>query len=132
MLIAFILAASLPFVLRKPALVDQSTPFVIEHKHITIRMQDEVGDKETAKTSGTVTWNQGGVGVDHAVVYLFRVDHQAKELVETARTYTDQQGKFEVLTPAGLEVQIFVDPKDAKVTASSVSINRIDIKCNPC
>ena len=52
--------------------------------------------------------------MDHAVVYLFRVDHRAKELVETARTYTDQQGKFEVLTPAGLEVQIFVDTKDAK------------------
>ena len=44
--------------------------------------------------------------MDHAVVYLFRVDYQAKELVETARTYTDQQGKFEMLTPAGLEVQI--------------------------
>ena len=72
MLIAFILAASLPFVLRKPAVVDQSTPFVIEHKHITIRMQDELVDKETAKTSGTITWNQDGAGVDHAVVYLFR------------------------------------------------------------
>jgi len=35
-------------------------------------------------------------------------------LVETARTYTDQQGRFEMLTPADLEVQIFVDPKDAK------------------
>ena len=46
------------------------------------------------------------------------VDHQAKELVEASRTYTDQQGRFEILTPAGLEVQIFVDPKDAKnVTA---------------
>ena len=76
-------------------------------------MQDEVVDKETAKTSGTVTWNQGGAGVDHAVVYLFRVDHQAKELVEASRTYTDQQGRFEMLTPAGLEVQIFVDPKEA-------------------
>ena len=52
--------------------------------------------------------------MDHAVVYLFRVDHQAKELVESSRTYTDQQGRFEMLTPAGLEVQIFVDPKDAK------------------
>ena len=113
MLIAFILAASLPFVLRKPALVDQSTPFVIEHKHITIRMQDELVDKETAKTSGTITWNQDGAGVDHAAVYLFRVDLQAKELVEASRTYTDQQGRFEMLTPAGLEVQIFVDPKDA-------------------
>jgi len=48
------------------------------------------------------------------MVYLFRVDHQAKELVEASRTYTDQQGRFELLTPAGLEVQIFVDPKDAK------------------
>jgi len=114
MLIAFILAASLPFVLRKPTLVDQSTPFVIEHKHITIRMQDEVVDKETAKTSGTITWNQDGAGVDHAVVYLFRVDLQAKELVEASRTYTDQQGRFELLTPAGLEVQIFVNPKGAK------------------
>ena len=112
LLIAFILAASLPFVLRKPIKIDQSTPFVIEHKYITIRMQDEVVDTAT-KTSGTVTWNQGGAGVDHAVVYLFRVDHQAKELVEASRTYTDQQGRFEMLTPAGLEVQIFVDPKDA-------------------
>jgi len=76
-------------------------------------MQDEVVDKETAKTLGAVTWNQGGAGVDHAVVYLFRVDHQAKELVEASRTYTDQQGRFEMLTPAGLEVQVFVDPKDA-------------------
>ena len=70
--------------------------------------------------------------MDQAAVCLFRVDHQAKELVEASRTYTDQQGRFEMLTPAGLEVQIFVDPKDAKVAASSVSINRIDIKCNPC
>ena len=46
--------------------------------------------------------------------YLFRVDHPAKELVETAHTYTDHQGRFEMLTPAGLEVQIFVDPKGAK------------------
>ena len=49
-----------------------------------------------------------------SMVYLFRVGHQAKELVESSRTYTDQQGRFEMLTPAGLEVQIFVDPKDAK------------------
>ena len=42
------------------------------------------------------------------MVYLFRVDHRAKELVEASRTYTDQQGGFEMLTPAGLEVQIFV------------------------
>ena len=48
------------------------------------------------------------------MVYLFRVEHQAKELVEAIRTYTDQQGRFEMLTPAGLEVQIFVDTKDAK------------------
>ena len=95
-------------------MVDQSTPFVIEHKYITIRVQDEVVDKETAKTSGTITWNQDGAGVDHAVVYLFRVDLQAKELVEASRTYTDQQGRFELLTPAGLEVQIFVNPKGAK------------------
>ena len=100
--------------LRKPASVGQSTPFVIEHKHVTIHVQDEVVDQETTKTSGTVTWNQGGAGVDQAVVYLFRVDHQAKELVESSRTYTDPQGRFELLTPAGLEVQIFVDPKDAK------------------
>ena len=52
--------------------------------------------------------------MDHAIVYLFRVDHPAKELVEASRTYTDRQGRFEMLTPAGLEVQIFVDPKDAK------------------
>ena len=77
-------------------------------------MQDEVADHQTVKTSGTVTWNQDGAGVDHAEVYLFRVDHQAKELVETARTYTNPQGGFEMLMPAGLEVQIFVDPKNAK------------------
>ena len=52
--------------------------------------------------------------MDQAVVYLFRVDHPAKELVETGRTYTDPQRGFKILTPAGLEVQIFVDPKDAK------------------
>ena len=33
--------------------------------------------------------------------------------MESSRTYTDQQGNFEMLTPAGL-VQIFVDPKEAK------------------
>ena len=48
------------------------------------------------------------------MVYLFRVGHQAKELVEASRTYTDQQGRFEMLAPAGLEVQIFVDLKGAK------------------
>jgi len=101
LLISFILAASLPFVLKKPAPVDQS--IIIEHKYITIHMQDEVVDQQTTKTSGTITRNQDGAGVDHAVVYLFRVDHQAKELVETARTYTDPQGGFEMLTPAGLE-----------------------------
>jgi len=52
--------------------------------------------------------------VDQALVYLFRVDHPAKELVEAGRTYTDPQRGFKILTPAGLEVQIFVDPKDAK------------------
>ena len=77
-------------------------------------MQDEAVNTKTTRTSGTVTLNQGGAGVDHAIVYLFRVDHQAKELVETSRTYTDPQGRFEMLTPAGLELQIFVDPKDAK------------------
>ena len=64
--------------------------------------------------SGTVAWNQGGVGMDHAAVYLFRIDHQAKELVEASHTYTDQQGRFEMLTPAGLELQIFVNPKEAR------------------
>ena len=112
LLIAFILAAFLPFVLRKPAPVDQST--VIEHKYITIQMKDQAVDQQTVRTSGTVTWNQGGTGVDHAVVYLFRVDHRAKELVEASRTYTDRQGGFQMLTPTGLEVQIFVDPKEAK------------------
>ena len=70
LLIAFILAASLPFVLRKPAPVDQST--VIEHKYITIRMQDEAVNKETTKTSGTVTWNQDGAGVDHAAIPIHK------------------------------------------------------------
>ena len=100
-LIDFTLAASLPLVLRKPVKIDQSTPFVIEHKYITIRMQDEAVNTETTKTSGTVTWNQGGAGVDHAAVYLFRVDHRAKELVEASRTYTDRQGGFQMLTPTG-------------------------------
>tara|TARA_B100001146_G_C16029554_1_gene368722 strand:- start:232 stop:411 length:180 start_codon:yes stop_codon:yes gene_type:complete len=36
-----------------------------------------------------------------------------EKLVESSRTYTDQQGNFEMLTPASLEVQIFVDPKEA-------------------
>ena len=48
-------------------------------------MQDEAVDQETTKTSGTVTWNQGVAGVDQALVYLFRVDHPAKELVEAGR-----------------------------------------------
>ena len=34
--------------------------------------------------------------------------------MEASRIYTDPQGRFEILTPAGLEVQIFVDPKEAK------------------
>ena len=34
--------------------------------------------------------------------------------MEASRTYTNQQVRFEMLTPAGLEVQIFVDPKEAK------------------
>jgi hypothetical protein len=70
-------------------------------------MRDEVADHQTVKTSGTVTWNQDGAGVDQAVVYLFRVDPQAKELVEAGRTYTNPQGRFEMLTPAGLEVRGF-------------------------
>ena len=78
-------------------------------------MQDEVADQQTVKTSGTVTWNQGGAGVGRAIVYLFRVDHQAKELVEASRTYTDQQGRFEMLTPAGLEVQIFLNQKKPRM-----------------
>ena len=41
-------------------------------------MKDEAVDQQTVMTSGTVTWNQDGVGVAHAVVYQFRVDHQAK------------------------------------------------------
>ena len=48
---------------------------------------------------------------------LFRVDYQAKELVEASHTYTDQQGRFEMLTPAGLEVQIFVDPNAKNMPA---------------
>jgi len=67
-------------------------------------MKDGVIDQETTETSGTVTWNQGGARVDHAVICLFRVDQQAKELVEVNRTYTEPQGRFEMLTPAGLEV----------------------------
>ena len=34
--------------------------------------------------------------------------------MEAARTYTDPQGGFEMLMSAGLEVQIFVDPKGAE------------------
>ena len=49
--------------------------------------------------------------MDQALVYLFRVGHPAKELVEAGRTSTDPQGGFEMLTPVGLEVQSFVDPK---------------------
>ena len=57
--------------------------------------------------------------MDQAVVYLFCVDHPAKKLVEAGRTYTDPQGGFEMLTPAGLEVQIFVDPKEDKLVSTS-------------
>ena len=35
---------------------------------MNICMQDEVVDQERAKTSSPVTWNQGGAGVDQAVV----------------------------------------------------------------
>ena len=52
----------------------------------------------------TVTWDQDGTGVDHAVIDLFHVDEQDKELVEASRTYTDQQGKFAMLMPSGLEL----------------------------
>ena len=34
--------------------------------------------------------------------------------MEAIRSYVYQQGRFEMPTPAGLEVQIFVDPKEAK------------------
>ena len=34
--------------------------------------------------------------------------------MEASHIYTDQQDRFEMLTPAGLEVQIFVDSKGAK------------------
>ena len=36
------------------------------------------------------------------------------ELVEASRSYAYRQGRSKMLTPAGLEVQIFVDTKDAK------------------
>ena len=49
-------------------------------------MQDEVADQQTVKTLGTATWNQDGAGVDHAVVCLFRVDHQAKETENLPRS----------------------------------------------
>ena len=58
--------------------------------------------------------NPDGAGVDQAAAYLFRVDHPAKELVEAGRTYTAPQGGVEMLTPAGLEVLILVDPRNAK------------------
>ena len=38
--------------------------------------------------------NQDSAGVDQAIVYLFRVDHQAKELVEASRTYAYQQNRI--------------------------------------
>jgi len=34
--------------------------------------------------------------------------------VEASQTYAYQQGGFKMLTPAGLEIQIFVDPKEAR------------------
>ena len=34
--------------------------------------------------------------------------------MEASRSSAYQQVRFEMLTPAGLEVQIFVDPKEAK------------------
>ena len=34
--------------------------------------------------------------------------------MEASRSCAYQQGRFKMLTPAGLEIQIFVDPKDAK------------------
>ena len=37
--------------------------------------------------------------------------------MEAGHTYTDQQGRFEMLTPAGLEVQIFVDPNAKNMPA---------------
>ena len=46
----------------------------------------------------------GGTAVGNQVNWT--VDHQAKELVEASRTYTDRQGEIEMLTPAGLDVQI--------------------------
>ena len=34
--------------------------------------------------------------------------------MEASRSCAYQQNRFKMLTPAGLEIQIFVDPKDAK------------------
>jgi len=39
--------------------------------------------------------------------------------VEASRSYAYQQNRFEMLTPAGLEVQIFVDPKEDKLVSTS-------------
>ena len=41
------------------------------------------GENELAETDPLS--NQDGAGVDQAVIYLFRVDHRAKELVEAGR-----------------------------------------------
>ena len=51
--------------------------------------------------------------MDQAAVDLFRVDHRAKELVEAGRPIPIHKEWFKILTLAGLEMQIFVDPKDA-------------------
>ena len=53
----------------------------------------------------------------------------SKELVEASRTYTDQQDRFEMLTPASLEVEIMMTQSncvDATVW-SEVSLNRIKV-----
>ena len=42
--------------------------------------------------------------------------------MESSRTYTDQQGNFEMLTPASLEVQIFVDPKEANNVPAELKV----------
>ena len=51
------------------------------------------------------------------------------------RTYTDQQGRFEMLPPAGLEVQIFVNPKETQnvpAEPAGLSINLSPLTCfNP-
>ncbi|MDP6999814.1 MAG: hypothetical protein QF569_27405 [Candidatus Poribacteria bacterium] len=52
--------------------------------------------------------------MDQAVVYLFRVDPSSQGIGRSWSSYTDPQRGFKILTLAGLEMQIFVDPKDAK------------------